>query len=218
MLDGQIITQGIAEGFAKGDEAHVPYLEGGNSYEASLFPHRRRRTGSGDRPRRRSGQGRGGLWRRAGRRGGARAHHRHHDHRARPLPRPPDGQAGPCRSSSTTSPTCRPRRAPTSYGAAHGSEVTYVFDNLPMRRSATAAAPSRPRRPTTRRSPTPCTPTGSPSPRPAIPGSAGGPAWPRYTTGGDRLLEFGADGVNVRTDFDKDRLDLIEQGRKPPAG
>ena len=35
------------QAFAKGDEAHVPYLEGGNSYEASLFPsvarHPRRR-------------------------------------------------------------------------------------------------------------------------------------------------------------------------------
>jgi para-nitrobenzyl esterase len=50
------------------------------------------------------------------------------------------------------------------------------------------------------------------------PGSAGGPAWPRFTPGADRLLEFGADGVNVRTDFDKPRLDLIEASRKPPAG
>ena len=42
------------------------------------------------------------------------------------------------------------------------------------------------------------------------PGSAGGPAWPRYTLDGDALLEFGADGVNVRKGFEKDRLDLIE--------
>ena len=39
VIDGRIVTQGVAEAFAKGEEAHVPYLEGGNSYEASLFPH-----------------------------------------------------------------------------------------------------------------------------------------------------------------------------------
>ena len=38
ILDGKILTQGIEPAFAKGEEAHVPYLEGGNSYEASLFP------------------------------------------------------------------------------------------------------------------------------------------------------------------------------------
>jgi para-nitrobenzyl esterase len=38
ILDGQILTSGISQAFAKGDEAQVPYLEGGNSYEASLFP------------------------------------------------------------------------------------------------------------------------------------------------------------------------------------
>ena len=42
------------------------------------------------------------------------------------------------------------------------------------------------------------------------PDSAGGPHWPRYTTAGDQLLEFGADGVQVRQGFDKARLDWVE--------
>jgi para-nitrobenzyl esterase len=37
MKDGKLITETVAEGFAKGDEARVPYLLGGNSDEASLF-------------------------------------------------------------------------------------------------------------------------------------------------------------------------------------
>jgi para-nitrobenzyl esterase len=42
------------------------------------------------------------------------------------------------------------------------------------------------------------------------PAAAGGPAWPRYTLAGDELLEFGADGAQVRKGFKKARLDLIE--------
>jgi para-nitrobenzyl esterase len=36
MIDGKFIVSTVAEGFAKGDEARVPYLLGGNSDEASL--------------------------------------------------------------------------------------------------------------------------------------------------------------------------------------
>src|ERR1700685_2915198 len=36
MADGKMITGSAADGFAKGMEAHVPYLLGGNSDEASL--------------------------------------------------------------------------------------------------------------------------------------------------------------------------------------
>ncbi len=37
ILDGKIVTTSIADGFAKGLEAKVPFLLGGNSNEASLF-------------------------------------------------------------------------------------------------------------------------------------------------------------------------------------
>jgi para-nitrobenzyl esterase len=43
------------------------------------------------------------------------------------------------------------------------------------------------------------------------PDSAGGPAWPRCAASNDQILEFGVDGVSVRQDFEKDRLDTLEQ-------
>ena len=49
------------------------------------------------------------------------------------------------------------------------------------------------------------------------PASAGGVAWPRFGVGGEQLLEFGADGVSVRRDFEKARLDMIMQSRKAPS-
>ena len=38
VIDGVVVTETPAEGFAKGDQARVPYLVGGNSFEASLVP------------------------------------------------------------------------------------------------------------------------------------------------------------------------------------
>jgi para-nitrobenzyl esterase len=104
-----------------------------------------------------------------------------------------------------------------SYGAAHGSEVTYVFDTLPDH--ALAYGPRT-------------IPAATDADRQVShamhaywvafaktgdPGSAGGPAWPRFGADGEQLLEFGADGVNVRRDFEKARLDLIMQSHKGPA-
>ncbi|MGH3429341.1 MAG: carboxylesterase/lipase family protein [Mycobacteriales bacterium] len=37
IIDGVIARESPGEGFAKGDQAHVPYLAGGNSFEASLL-------------------------------------------------------------------------------------------------------------------------------------------------------------------------------------
>ena len=41
-------------------------------------------------------------------------------------------------------------------------------------------------------------------------GAAGGPVWPRFTEAGGEVLEFGVDGVQVRPDFAKPRLDWVE--------
>ncbi len=217
LLDGRIITGGIAEGFASGAEAHVPYMEGGNSYEASLFPH------LGDAP--------DPVIARAGEPakieavyGGAPA-------------------ADVARMLTTDVLITEPDRylarqmarqglpvfvyhfsyvpaaaRPTSYGASHGSEITYVFANLndqPIKfgdRTFPAATPDDHRLSEAMHA------YWVAFAKTSDPDSAGGPAWPRFTPSADRLLEFGADGVNVRTDFAKPRLDLIEQSRKPPAG
>ncbi|HTX49524.1 MAG TPA: carboxylesterase family protein [Caulobacteraceae bacterium] len=209
MLDGQIITGGIAQGFARGDEAHVPYLEGGNSYEASLFPK------VGDYP--------DPVIARAGDPAKVIAAY--------------GGQAPPevAREVETDFLITEPDRnlgrqmakqglpafvyhfsyvpaaaRPTSFGAAHGSEIPYVFDNLsdvPVTygaRQIPAATPGDHEIATAMHAYwVAFAKTGDPD-------SAGGPAWPRVTKSDDVVLEFGADGVRVRRHYDEARLDLIE--------
>ena len=217
LLDGQIVTGGIAEGFAKGDEAHVPYMEGGNSYEASLFPQVAdhpdpviARIGDAAKVE--------ALY------GGApapevarEADDRQPDHRAGPLPRPPDGAPG-----------AAGLRLPLLLRAGGGAadqlrRLARLGDHLRVRQPAGPPDHLRPahhpgrdaRRPQALRRHARL--LGQPSPRPAIPTAPAGRAGPASTAGAERLLEFGADGVNVRTDFAKPRLDLIEASRKPPA-
>ena len=100
---------------------------------------------------------------------------------------------------------------PTSFGAAHGSEVTYVFDTLPKQpfsyggRDIPAATVDDQKVSDAMHA------YWVAFAKTGAPGDAGGPAWPRYTVAGDELLEFGADGVSVRKRFEKDRLDLLEE-------
>jgi para-nitrobenzyl esterase len=100
-------------------------------------------------------------------------------------------------------------------GAWHGAEVSYVFGTLP--KTAVDYMPS------------PLMPAHAPAAGPqeeaisrAIhaywvafaktgrPGEAGGPTWPAASAREDVLMEFGADGVRLRRDFDKATLDLLE--------
>ncbi len=216
ILDGKILTQGIDQAFAKSEEAHVPYLEGGNSYESSLFPR------TGDFP--------GPVLARVG------------DDPAKVVALY-GGQPTPevAREVFTDILITEPDRElaremarqnvpafvyhfsyvpaavrPTSFGAAHGSEVPYVFGTLPQQafsyggRDIPAATPDDQKVSDAMHAYwVAFAKTGDP-------GSAGGPAWPRYTVAGDELLEFGADGVNVRKAFAKDRLDAIEAAAQRP--
>jgi para-nitrobenzyl esterase len=209
ILDGQILTQGIAEAFAKGDEAHVPYLEGGNSYEASLVPR------VADFP--------GPVIARAGDPATVKALYGD---------KPPPEIA---RELLTDMLITEPDRAlarsmaaqhvpayvyhfswvpaslrPTSFGAPHGSEIAYVFQTLPDHpvhygeRDIPAATPED------RKISDAMHAYWVAFAKTGAPGAAGGPAWPRYETAADQLVEFGADGVTVRQDFEKPRLDLLE--------
>ena len=105
----------------------------------------------------------------------------------------------------------------TSFGASHGSEITYVFDTLPDHpitygpRTIPAATPDDLKLSEAMHA------YWVAFAKTSDPDSAGGPRWPRFAMGAERLIEFGADGVNIRTDFAKPRLDLIEASRKPPA-
>jgi para-nitrobenzyl esterase len=209
ILDGGILTQGIAPTFEKGEEAHVPYLEGGNSYEASLFPK------IGDIP--------DPVIARAGDPAKVIALY--------------GGQPKPevARELLTDTMITEPDRdlarqmakqglpafvyhfsyvpasmRDKSFGAPHGSEIGYVFDTLPTKpinyygRDIPAATPDDQKISDAMHAYwVAFAKTGDP-------GSAGGPRWPRYTVAGDELVEFGADGVHVRKAFAKDRLDLVE--------
>jgi para-nitrobenzyl esterase len=209
ILDGKIISQGIAQAFASGEEARVPYLEGGNSYEASLFPR------TADFP--------GPVIARAGDPDKVVALY--------------GGQPAPevARELLTDTMITEPDRElaremakqhvpvfvyhfsyvpaatrAASFGAAHGSEIPYVFATLPQQafsyggRDIPAATPDDEKVSAAMHA------YWVAFAKNGDPDSAGGPAWPRYTLAGDELLEFGADGVNVRKGFAKDRLDLIE--------
>ena len=99
----------------------------------------------------------------------------------------------------------------TALGASHGAEVAYVFATLPMRpldyggRTYPAATPED------RKVSDAMLAYWVAFAKTGEPDSAGGPAWPRYSASNDQILEFGVDGVNVRQDFEKDRLDMLEQ-------
>ena len=216
VMDGQILDSGIAEAFAKGDEAHVPYLEGGNSYEASLFPQ--------------VAQFPDPVIARAGDPAAVKAAYGD---------QPP---AEVARELTTDTMITEPDRflarqmarqglpafvyhfsyvpaaaRAATFGAAHGSEITYVFQTLPKQalsyggRDIPAATPDDQKVSDAMHAYwVAFAKTGDPD-------SAGGPVWPRYTEAGDELIEFGADGVNVRQGFAKARLDLIEAARDKAA-
>ena len=209
ILDGQIIVESVAQAFGRGAEAHVPYLEGGNSYEASLTPQ------VADNP--------GPVIARAGDPAQVEALYGN-----APAPEV-------ARELTTDALITEPDRLlardmtrqglpvwvyhfsyvatvlrPNAYGAAHGSEIPFVFDNLHDQaltfggREIPAATPDDHAIATAMHAYwVAFAKTGDP-------GAAGGPAWPRYTLTGDPLLQFGEEGIAVRTDFEKPRLDLLE--------
>ncbi len=215
MINGRIVKERADTTFAAGRVARVPYLVGGNSYEASLFAKAVAADPSG-------------TLAPLGDRAAAVALF---------------GDGNPVKAAlnvSTETMITEPDRdlaakgarlgmptylyyfsyvpaaaRPTSPGAGHGSEIGYVFETLPRVPIAFGA----------RQIPA-ATPqdlamaarihgawvafakTGAP----VIPG---GPTWPRYDPSSDSLVEFGAEGAAIRSAFLKSRLDRIEAARAP---
>ena len=221
IMDGKILTPilskgGIAQAFEKGDEAHVPYLEGGNSYEASLFP---RVADFPDPVIARAGDPAKVIAAYGGQ------------------PKPEVG-----RELLTDTLITEPDRElarqmarqglpvfvyhfsyvpasirDKSYGAPHGSEIGYVFDTLPTAPISYGGRDIPAATPDDQKVSDPMHAYWVAFAKSGDPDSAGGPKWPRYTVAGDELLEFGADGVHVRKGFAKDRLDLIEAAVRKAA-
>jgi para-nitrobenzyl esterase len=205
ILDGVLIPEQVATAFAAGPEEKIPYLLGGNSFEASLFANTR------DNPE-------SVLSTLGGDRGKAVALY--------------GGEGNPIRlaadittDSFITEPNrylaaqhekngqkayayyfsyvTQARRAET-LGMPHGGEIGYVFGNLrpdatPADRAISDAA---------MKYWVAFAKTGDP-------GSAGGPAWPVYAS--DQWMEFGVDGPVVRSDFRKAQLDLLAARANAPT-
>ena len=205
MADGKMIVGSAADGFAKGMEAHVPYLLGGNSDEASLT---RRGFNSADRfaaiQERRDAflaafdpDKTGDADRIMARlvtdtsisepdRDLARLHSRH-------------GNATYVYHFSYTPEVQRAR----SFGLAHGGELAYVF-NVPRATpfdeegKAIAAAANK---------------YWAQFAKTGDPDSAGGILWPKFDAAEEYVMEFPGTGVPVvAKHFHKDRLDWVEAG------
>ena len=94
------------------------------------------------------------------------------------------------------------------YGAAHGSEIPYVFDNLRGRNGATVAPKDQEVAKMMNTYWANFAKTGDPN-------GPGLPKWPRYDPSKDEILEFRPDGSAVgEPDPRKARLDVIEKAAK----
>lgn len=205
MADGKMITGSAAEGFAQGQEAHVPYLLGGNSDEASLT-----RRGLNAKERFASIQERreaflaaydpentGDADRIIARlitdssisepdRDLARLHAQH----------------GNATYVYYFSYTPAAQRA-TLFGLPHGGELAYVFNTprtTPFDDEGKAVATAANR-------------YWAQFAKSGDPDSAGGAAWPKFDAADEYVMEFPASGVPVAAKhFHKDRLDWVEAG------
>ncbi len=203
MADGKLIVERAADGFAEGKEAHVPYLVGGNSDEASLY---RRNTNSAERF-------------------AAIKDHRNEFIAAFDPDKTGDVDRTIARYITDVS-ISEPDRAlarahsklglPTfvyhfsyipismrdkSFGLPHGGELSYVFDN--PRAGTSFDAEGKPIAAAANKYWATFAKTGDPD-------SAGGPKWPKFEAGNETLLEFGFGGVPiVQKDFHNARLDWV---------
>jgi para-nitrobenzyl esterase len=213
ILDGVVLPEGPAAAFAAGREQKVPYIAGGNSWEASLFA-----TAT---PLDRAGALKDKIVAAYG--SPASLQNAQWDLSTESLVIEPDrllarlhvknGQKAWVYYDSYIPASQRA----TIHGLAHGGELAYVFGNLPetertigTRIIPAATADDRKLSATLTdawvafaKKTDPSTPTA---------------AWPAYAPATDTALEFGADGVHARPAFHKTSLDLVEQYNGQPAG
>ena len=216
MIDGATIRERTDDGFAKGDQVKVPYILGGNSFEASLFaknvlanPGALVAGVKGDRDAVLKTFGDGDQTKAA------------FNIMTANLISEPD-RALARDEAKAGAPTWRyffayvqeAQRAAVP-GAGHGSELSYVFETLPTapvqyggRTLPAASAGDQAVSKAMHAYWVAFAKTGSP-------GSAGGTPWPRYDAATDPVLVFTPAGsVAVQNGLQKDRLDMIEAGAR----
>ncbi|MFL5297682.1 MAG: carboxylesterase/lipase family protein [Phenylobacterium sp.] len=206
ILDGVILPEGPAKAFAAGREMKVPYIAGGNSWEASLFPDNH----SIDR----AGPLKDKL---IAAYGGAANPVAFQDFTTESAVIEPDRYLARLHTKNGQkawvyymSYIPAAQRA-TVHGMSHGGEIVYVFNNLVDRDRTIGTRVIPAATPDDHKISDAMTAYWVAFAKASDPDSAGGPAWPRYTPATDAVLEFGADGVHPRPAFHKTSLDLVEQ-------
>jgi len=194
--DGKLVKMGTAEGFTKGLEAKVPYMLGGNSNEASLFP---TQNPVARLENIKSTAGGLGAYEAAGMGNPERTINlivtdQYIGEPDRLLARAhvKNGQTVYRYHFSYVTPAQR-----SGLGLAHGGEIGFVFGrslNTPEDTAISTAANAY----------------WAAFGKTGNPGTAGGPMWPKYDAKAEPVLEFGIDSISVRNGFHNDRLDWME--------
>jgi para-nitrobenzyl esterase len=210
MIDGVLMIETPQQAFAAGHELRIPYITGGVSYESSLNP------AVGDNPE--PTLARAGAFRDkllalyGGDPGGAALDFVTETgiiEPARYLARQhsQNGQKTWLYYGSYLSESQRGK----VHGLSHGGEIKYVFGNLsdqPVERNGRVTPAATPEDWAISKAMmaywVAFAKTGDPN-------NAGDPKWPAYDARTDTLMEFGNDGVQIRQQFHKASLDLIEQ-------
>ena len=212
ILDGTILPEGPAKAFAAGRELKVPYIAGGNSWEASLFPDRKPLDTAGAlKEKITAAYGEGGDVQKIQWDLGTESMVIEPDRLLARL-HAKNGQKAWVYYDSYIPAS---QRAST-HGLRHGGELMYVFGTLPEKDRVQGAVTIPAATPADQKTSAAMTDawaafakTGDPSTPTA--------RWPRYD-GSDTVLEFGADGVAAKPNFHKTSLDLVEQYAAATAG
>ncbi|MBS0361903.1 MAG: carboxylesterase/lipase family protein [Proteobacteria bacterium] len=212
ILDGTTLPEGPAKAFAAGREQKVPYIAGGNSWEASLFPDRKPLDTAGAlKEKIAAAYGEGGDMQKIQWDLGTESMVIEPDRLLARL-HVKNGQKAWVYYDSYIPAS---QRAST-HGLRHGGELMYVFGTLPdqprVQGNVTIPAATEADRKSSKamtdawaafaKTGDPSTPTAH---------------WPKYD-GSDSVLEFGADGVALKPNFHKTSLDLVEQYAAANAG
>ena len=214
ILDGKVLPEGPAAAFAAGRELKVPYIAGGNSWEASLFPK--------NTPLDRSGPLRDKLIAAYG--APADLMNVQWDLGTEAAVVEPDRLLARLHTRNGQkawvyyfSYVPAAQRAAV-HGLSHGGEIIYVFDNVPDKPMTLGTRTIAAATPEDRKISGEAMAYWVAFAKASDPDSAGGPAWPRYEPSTETVLEFGADGVHPRPAFHKATLDLVEQLTATGAG
>ncbi|HEY5072674.1 MAG TPA: carboxylesterase family protein [Caulobacteraceae bacterium] len=210
MIDGKVVPETISAAFAAGREARVPFLVGGNSWEASLFPDVAK---DPELTLAQAGAERARLVELYG--GPANLGKVATDvttdaavtepDRFLALALTRDGQAVFVYHFAYVP---QAQRASTP-GAAHGAEVMYAFDNLPAAPFSYGPMTIPAATAEDRRLGTAINAYWARFVATSTPDSAGGAPWPRFTAADQTVMVFGPDGPTPTADFRKDRLDFL---------